>query len=153
MSEDHIQSPRPLFDKGLLQAELKKGVRRVLLGSKVNGIIIDVSRTGLTINGYYEGFETRGAKYSNIRNPIEIGWSELERLRKTVEEDSKPKKKRKPKKVLKKEERLSYLIDDEPDVDYLDTLPVVTMNDVKYYIDANLRQRRSVDDPKKVYEY
>jgi hypothetical protein len=147
---DNIPSPKPLFSKDLLEKELKRGVRRILLGSKVNGICIDVSPDGLTINGYYEGTRERGMLYANIRNPVEIEWTELDRLHKIVIEDIKPKKR---KKKPKKEGNLPHLIDEEPDEDYLDTLPIVTMNEKKYFIDIIRKERRAVDDTSKVYPY
>lgn len=147
---DNIPSPKPLFSKELLEKELKKGVRRILLGSKVNGICIDVSPTGLTINGYYEGPYERNRLYANVRNPVEIEWSELDRLHKIIIEDIKPKKR---KKRLKEEGSLPHLIDENPDEDYLDSLPIVTMNEKKYLIDINRRERRAVDDTSRVYRY
>jgi len=121
-----------------------------MLGSKVNGICIDVSPTGLVINGYYEGAFERNMLYANIRNPVEIEWSELDRLHKIVIEDIKPKKR---KKKLKKEGSLPHLIDENPDEDYLDSLPIVTMNKKKYFIDIQRKERRAVDDTSRVYPY
>lgn len=149
---DSIPSPKPLFSKELLEKDLKRGVRRILLGSKVNGICIDVSPDGLTINGYYEGTRERGMLYANIRKPVEIEWTELDRLHKIVIEDLKPKK-RKRKKKLKKEQNLPYLIDEKPDEIYLDSLPIVTMNEKKYFIDIIRKERRAVDDTSRVYPY
>lgn len=144
-------SPKPLFKKELLEDELKRGVHRIMLGSKSNGIYIDVSPTGLIFNGYYE-VDERLVLYANVRDPIEIEWSELERLRQVVIEASKPERKKKEKK-LKKAEYAPHLIDENPDEDYLDSLPIVTMNGKKYFIDVKRRERRTVDDTSRVYQY
>lgn len=119
-----------------------------MLGSRSNGIYIDVSPTGIIFNGYYE-IDERHVLYANIRNPIEIEWSEFERLKQLAIEDKKPKRKKtKLRKTL-----APHLIDDNPDEGYLDKLPIVTMNDKKYFLDPDRRERRSVDDPTKVYKY
>jgi len=144
---DDIPSPKPLFKPELLEKDLKKGVRRIMLGSGVNGIYIDISPTGLTFNGYQEG-STKDILYANIRNPIEIEWSEFERIRQLAIEDKKPKRKAKLRKTL-----APHWTDDTPDEDYLDKLPIVTMNDKKFFLDPDRRERRSVDDPTKVYKY
>lgn len=132
-----------------MEKELKRGVRRIMLGSRSNGLYIDISPTGIAFNGYYE-VDERLVLYANVRNPIEIEWSELERLRKIATENSKPKKR---KTKLKKEKSLPYLIDENPDEGYLDTLPIVTMNGKRYIIDVERRERRAVDDTSRVYPY
>ncbi len=146
---DNIPSPKPLFKKDLLSKELKKGVRRIMLGSNYNGLYIDISPTGLTFNGYYEDGDERGVLYANVRYPVEIEWSEFDRIKLVCEQDAKPKRKSKPKKAG----QAPYLIDDKPDKDYLDGLPIVTMNKKKYFLDPDRRERRLVDDPTKVYQY
>ena len=144
-----IPSPKPLFNKDLLSKELKKGVRRIMLGSNYNGLCVDISPTALTINGYYEDGDNRGVLYGNVRHPIEIEWSEFDRIKLICEQDAKPKRKSKPKEAG----QAPYLIDDKPDEDYLDGLPIVTMNKKKYFLDPDRRERRLVSDPTKVYQY
>ncbi len=149
---EEVLSPKPLFNRKLLEKELKRGVRRIMLGSKINGLYIDISPTGIVFNGYYE-VDERHVLYANIRNPVEIEWSELERLRGIVIEDSKPKKTKKKRKELKKAEHAPHLIDENPDEGYLNTLPIVTMNGKKYFVDPDRRERRAVDDTSRVYTY
>lgn len=146
---DQILSPKPLFKRELLEKELKRGVRRIMLGSRSNGLYIDISPTGITFNGYYE-IDERLVLYANMRNPVEIEWSELERFREIAIENSKPKKR---KEEPKKKESLPHLIDENPDEDYLNSLPIVTMNEKKYIIDVQRRERRAVDDTSRVYTY
>ena len=45
------------------------------------------------------------------------------------------------------------MIDEAPDQEYLDTLPQVTLNSVKYYVDVEQQERRPVASPEKVFNF
>ena len=149
---DNIMSPRPLFD---MDEEPGKGVVRVKLGSKSNGLWLDITKKGITFNGYYKGYSNQKSRYACLLKPVEINWEELEKMKQNVIESLKPKKKkkRKPKKQYAKEKCAAYESDPNPDEKYLETLPKVTLNNDKYYIDSAKRERRPVSDPTKVYKY
>lgn len=140
---DRISSPRPLFQED----EIKKGIKRFSMGSTSAGIVFDVSKEGINVNGYYLGIRT-DAKYACLREPIKIPWEELEKIKQSLF----AKKKRKPRKK-KKVAVLEPAHLDLPDEEYLKTLPVVTINGAKYYIDADRRERRAVQRPCQVFKF
>lgn len=135
-----IAHPRPT----LSEEELAKGPRgkrrRLQIGTRQSGVILDITEKGVEANGYYEGFRPDGPKYKNVREPIFISWEDIEKER----EKLKPKRKRRL-----KPDRVEREIDQE----YLNTLPIVTINKTRHYIDADRRERRSVDNPNKVYKF
>lgn len=140
---DEISSPRPLFK----EKEVLKKNKRLLMGGKTAGVVIDVSEYGIEFNGYYRSFSSN-ATFACVREPVEITWDEFEKIKKSVLEEQPKKRKRKK----KKEEVVPDKID-VPDQEYLDTLPIVTINDAKYYIDAERRERRSAVNPEKVFNF
>ncbi len=141
MKDDvHIIGPRSLFKED--EKSLKKGVHRLKLGGTSAGVILDVSKRGITLNGYFQGSDS-DTIFACVREPVEIPWEELDKLRTMVNQ----KKKRTKKKTLEPNDV------DKPTKKYLDKLPVVTINQTKYYLDAELRQRRPVSNPDNVYNY
>ena len=139
---EYIASPRSIFkDK---PDDVKKGVQRLKLGSTSAGIVLDISKKGITINGYYQSSTNEGTFYACVREPVEIAWEEFEKLRQIASE----RKKRKASKKIFEPDKI-----DKPDKKYLDKLPVVTINKKLYYLDAELRQRRPVDKPENVFNY
>lgn len=134
-----IISPRPIFKKD--EIPKNKRVERLLLGSQTSGVVFDVTRKGLTVNGYYPG-GNNGTLYGILSKPIEIPWDELDKMRKAV---FRPKG--------KKKKQIEFDIDDNPDQKYLDKLPKVTILGRKYYIDAERKERRPVDYPNRVYKF
>ncbi len=143
---DQITSPRPLFNIN----EVRKGVKRYSMGSKVAGVVLDVSEEGFSINAYYESLHS-GPKYACLSSPVLISWNELDKIRKSILD--KPKRK----KVKKGKKKGTKVIEpdrvEEPDEEYLESLPIVTINGAKYYIDAEKKERRSVKNPKEVFNY
>jgi len=142
--DGYISSPRPLFED---PPDPKKGVQRLKLGSTSAGVIIDVSEKGITINGYYQSFSNEDTFFSCVREPAEMTWEELEKV-KRVAKPSKKKKVNKKKKDILEPDKI-----DEPSEEYLDSLPIVTINKKKYYLDTELRHRRPTDNPNTVFKY
>ncbi|RLF86117.1 hypothetical protein DRN34_03815 [Thermococci archaeon] len=131
-------SPRPIFKKD--EVPKNKKVERLLMGSQTSGIVFDVARKGLTVNGYYPG-GANGTLYGILSKPIEIPWDELDKMRKEVF------------RVGKKKVQIEFDIDDNPNQKYLDKLPKVTILGKRYYIDASRKERRPVDHPERVYTF
>jgi len=146
VSELYIAGPRPLFED---PEEPKKGVQRLKLGGTSSGVVIDVSEDGITVNGHYQSFNNEGTFYSCVRAPVEITWGELEKIRQKAISDGKSKTK---KKKVQKEALIPDKID-EPSEEYLKSLPIVTINQKRYYLDTELRHRRAVNNPKMVFKY
>jgi len=143
-NDRYISSPRPMASE---LADPKEGVQRLNLGSKSGGIVIDVSEDGITINGYYQSFTNENTFFNCVRTPAEITWEELEKVRKTAISCKKAKTGKKVRKTLEPDKI------DEPSEEYLDGLPIVTINRKKYYLDTELRHRRPTENPKTVYKY
>ena len=132
---DFIASPRPLFN---LSDKPKKGSERLVAGSDTSGVIIDVTKEGLEISGYYAGF-TPGQKYAVLREPVTISWEEFDKI----------------KELLNKGRKKATFDRNETDYDeeYLKGLPIVTINGNKYYIDPHKRERRAVNKPSAVWRF
>lgn len=133
-----IITPRPIYDP---KTSLEKGnthKQRLITGSAHNGLVIDVTKRGLTFNAYYEGKE---ALYAVLREPVRIAWEELDKVREQI---NKPKK---------KTSKVKPDFNDKPSQEYLSELPIVTINGMQFYIDGELKQRRPVNNPKNVFEY
>jgi len=143
VNDIYIASPRPMFED---PGEPKKGIQRLKLGGTSSGVIIDISEDGISINGYYQSFSSENTFYSCARTPAEITWEELEKVRQKAIYDSRKGK------TTKKRTTIPDKVD-EPSEEYLDSLPIVTINKKKYYLDTELRHRRPADDPKMVFKY
>ena len=137
---DEIGPVRPLF-KIEEEPPKNKRVERLIAGGPSSGMLIDVTKKGVEINGYYTGFSGSDTKYAVLRGPVFISWEDIEKTRAKL---SKPKKK-----GAGELDRIETELDQE----YLDTLPKVTINGRRYYIDADRKERRSVDNPKEVWRY
>lgn len=137
MKEKHIPSPRAIFNNDALENQ-RKGVERFIMGSKSSGIVFDMTENGIEVNGYYEGLNSE-EKYANIINPILISWEDFDKMRYVAEH--------------RNSKNIPDLIDNVPDEEYLATLPIVHINDRKYYIDSTRRERRTVSNPKNVYRF
>jgi hypothetical protein len=122
-----------------LEAE-PTGKKLIVLGSGQSGIVLRISKKGLEFNGYYAGLR-EAVKHANLREYVFITWDELEKLRKSMYKRKKKKKTRGPDKT------------EEAAGDYLETLPVVTMNGKKYYLDEPNKQIRPLDNPQAVYNF
>lgn len=127
-NEEYISNPRHVFKE---EKKPKKKFERLKMGTQSGGIIFDVTRDGIEVNGYYQGFSNDTA-YSCMREPVKISWEDLEKARRSVA-------KRKKKSV----QRIEREIDEE----YLKKLPIVHLNGVPYYIDAERKERRPVKNP------
>jgi hypothetical protein len=113
---------------------------RLITGTRNAGVVIDVNEDGMEIGAYYSGFNDPAKKYAILREPISIPWSELEKLRARSKHDK------------SKTAELDR-VESEVDEDYLNTLPIVTMNKRRYYIDPKRRERRSVENPSEVWRF
>ena len=138
MEDQRISSPRPLFK----DEEVDKGAKRFQMGGTSAGIVLDISKRGITINGYYEGLKGSEVRYACVREPVEITWKEFEKVKQSVFKGPTSKK------DLLTPDRV-----DSPTKEYLKTLPVVTINSSKYYIDADRGERRSVRNPEQVFKF
>jgi hypothetical protein len=140
-----IVSPKPLFKEDSKPISGKR-FERLELGTKWAGMIVDVTREGIEINGYYRC--TTGEKvYSNLRDPAFIPWDELEKVKNGVSKPLSRKKKTKPKKEVE------TFQDFDLDAKYLETLPKVELNGNYYYVDTVKKERRSVKNPSQVVKY
>lgn len=136
---ERISSPRPLFKDG----EINKGIKRLKMGGTTAGVVLDISRKGISVNGYYEGFSS-DTKYACVRDPVEISWQEFEKMKKSVFAE---------KKSMSKKKTIEPSRTDKPDSEYLESLPIVTINGSKYYIDASEKERRPVKSPEQVFKF
>lgn len=116
--------------------------QRLMTGTKENSIVIDATSKGLVFNAFFT--ENNGQKYAVIRKPVRIKWEDLEKIKEDVIASSS--KKRKVKKT-------GADFHDTPTKEYLETLPIVTLNGLKYYYDGERKERRPVDKPNAVYCY
>lgn len=130
---------RPMFN---IEEEITptRKCERLIAGTKYSGMLIDVTPDGVEINAYYTGFREVGKKYAVLREPVVLPWEELEKLRARSKHDR------------SKTASLDR-VETEVDEEYLTTLPIVTINSNKYYIDPIKRERRSVDKPTEVWRF
>ena len=136
--EREIGPVRPIFNFDDKPAKAEK-CERLITGSKTAGMMIDITEFGIKINGYYTGWSGE-KRYANLREPVEIPWIELERLKERIKN---PKGK---KAILDR-------VEEDINEEYLETLPIVTINKQKYYIDATKKERRSVKRPTEVWRW
>jgi len=143
MEDGYISSPRPFFKDDPEKIEESKS--RLKMGGTSAGIVVDVTETGLTVNGYYQSFNNREVYYACVSDCVEISWDELEKIRKNA--GTKTKRKKVARKTLEPD------LVEKPTEEYLESLPIVTINKKKYYLDVELRQRRPCDRPERVFNY
>jgi hypothetical protein len=139
-----IESPRPFY---YYEDENPKGKRSIVLGTRTSGIQILVTKEGLEFNGYYAGFR-ENTKYATMRGFCLISWEDLAILKESLNQRTK----RKQENVIMKE-GLPDKIEEEVNEEYLKKLPIVTMNGLKFYIDASRRERRPVANPEHVFKF
>ena len=121
-----------------------QGKKRLVAGTDSSGTVIDIDEVGIEISGYYTGFGADSdTKYATLREPVSISWAELKKIEEIA---TAPKGKRK---VKTDPDRIEEEIDEK----YLDSLTIVTMNSMKFYIDIEKRERRPVNNPKAVWRY
>lgn len=130
-----ISNPRPLYT----EKAAKPAAKRLKMGTRDAGIIIDATKEGIEVNGYYSGLNERNTVFSILSMPIFIAWEDLEKVKAAVF-------KRKRKKYIE-------FIDEVPDKTYLGTLPIVELNKIKFYVDAQRHERRKYSDPSKVVKF
>jgi len=143
MSNDrYIAHPRSLWNKD--ETVETRGKRIMTLGGTSAGIVVRVTKKGVEFNGYYAGIG-EAAKYANMREFVFMSWDDFDKMREAAF-------RRKPvkKKVVIRE---PDLIDSKPDKKYLATLPQVTLNGKKYYIDMDRQERRPVSKPELVFNF
>ena len=135
-----ISNPRSLLKE--TDSTPKKNVERLFMGGGSSGIIFDVTKEGIEVNGYYEGsgYEGQNTKYSNLHSPVFIPWEEMEKVKQRA---LLPPKKR----------NIQPSFIDDPDEEYLKTLPIVHIYDRQYYIDGARRERRAVKSPQEVFKF
>ncbi len=109
-------------------------------GTNDSGITIVATTKGLEIGGFYRDFPPGERKYSNLREPIKISWEEFDKIKINH-------------KQMVGGGKIPDILEDDIDESYLKSLPIVTINDSKYYIDGNRRERRPVKFPNQVFRY
>jgi hypothetical protein len=139
---EYISNPKPLWNNDETQETPTK--RIVTLGGNSSGIVVRVTKKGIEFNGYYAGI-TEPKKYANLRDFVFVSWDDFDKLRKDVFR----------KKPLEKKQKIREpdSIDSKPDKKYLESLPQVTMNKKKYYIDLEKKERRPVANPEQVFNF
>jgi hypothetical protein len=130
--ERHISNPRPVYAEN----SPKKGSKQFKMGTSNTGIVLEVNKKGIKINGYYAG---KDVIFSIFHKPVFIRWDEFDKIKNIL---SKPKKRHK-----------EILDDDIPDQEYFDTLPIVELNDRQFYIDSKRCERREVENTNKVIKF
>lgn len=130
---------RPIFK---LDEEPKTTTKteRIVAGTNNSGMIIDVTKEGVEINSYYTGFNS-DTKYSIFSNPVKIPWEELEKMKTRLNSRK------------RKSSVVPDVVEEEIDMSYLKSLPIVTINNNRFYIDPERRERRSVNRPEEVWRF
>jgi len=116
-------------------------IENLISGSKTNGLMIGITKSNLVLNGYYTAGQRR---YKCLSKGVEVSWEEIKRLQSKLNR----KRPNTKSKTIKEE-----FIDDSYTQEYLDTLPIVTINDKKFYIDTQKRERRLVKRPGAVSKF
>lgn len=132
-------SPRPLF----IYEEEPKGKMVLVLGTRYSGIVLYVTKEGIEFNGYYTSADGN-TKYGVLKDFIKVPWNEFEKMKQDVF--------RKRKRQRDIQESPSRTEDNVPQ-EYLDSLPVVTLNGRRFFVDLERRERRPVDNPKHVFKF
>ena len=131
--ENYILNPRPIYK----EEGPKKGSKRFKVGTYNTGIILDINKKGIEINGYYSD---RNVIFSIFHKPIFIFWNEFDKIRDIIF---------KSKKKHKQPSDFDKILNQE----YFDTLPIVEINDRKFYIDSTRHERREVNNPHKIAKF
>lgn len=128
--EHYITNPKPIYTEN----NFKRGSKRFKMGTRGTGIVLDINKKGVEINGYYNGINGRNTVFSIFHKPIFIPWDEFDKMR------SIPKRKSTP---------VDVILDQK----YFDTLPIIELNDRKFYIDSGRQERREVSNPHKIVKF
>jgi hypothetical protein len=136
---DYIGPARPMFTLEDTPQNSKK-CERLIAGSPTSGMFIDITEDGMILNAYYTGFQG-DFKYSVLRDGVTIPWEEIDKIKERI---LKP-----PKKKLA---TLDH-VEEEVDLEYLKTLPIVHINKLRYYVDPIKRERRAVNRPNDVWRF
>ena len=135
---DEIVLRIPLYEEEDFKSDKK--MENLISGSESNGLMIGITKSNIVINGYY----TVGSKkYKCLTKGVKMSWEEIRKLQNKLTNKGKRKSK-----VIKEE-----FIDGEYTQEYLNTLPIVTINNVKFYIDTQKRERRAVSNPDMVSRF
>ena len=141
--EKEIFSPRSFY----YEDENPKGKKSIVLGTRNSGIQIFVTKEGLEFNGYYTSGSEQ-TKYALMRDFCMVSWADIEILRESLN-----RKERRKQEKIKIKEGLPDAVEEEINEAYLEKLPIVTMNGMKFYIDAERRERRPVSNPSHVFKF
>jgi len=114
-----------------------KNMENLISGSSKYGLIIGVTKTNLVLNSYYTQNEKR---YKCLSKGVKISWDEVKQIQNRLNN--------KKSKTIKEE-----FIDDDYSQEYLESLPIVTINGRKFYIDTKKRERRLIERPSAVSKF
>jgi hypothetical protein len=142
MHDGYISNPRPLWHDD--STDETRTQRVMTLGSTTAGVVVRVTKKGLEFNAYYAGLQSP-KKYAALREFILMSWDDVDKLREAVF-----RRKAVQKKIIMRD---PDTIDEKVDKKYLESLPKVTLNGKKYYIDMERQERRPVDKPEQVFNF
>ena len=114
-----------------------KNIKNLISGSSNYGLIIGITKNELLLNSYYTQNEKR---YKCLSKGVKISWDEIKHIQNRLNN--------KKSKTIKEE-----FIDDDYSLEYLKTLPIVTINERKFYIDTKKRERRLTERPSAVSKF
>jgi len=114
-----------------------KNMENLISGSSKYGLIIGVTKTNLILNSYYTQNEKR---YKCLSKGVKISWNEIKQVQNKLNG-------KKSKTIIEE------FIDDDYSQEYLESLPIVTINERKFYIDTVKRERRLIDRPNAVSKF
>lgn len=138
MTDRYISSPRPMWKS----SEDEKS-RSLVFGSKTSGVIVKITKKGLEFNAYYRGISA-DALYGVLREFALVEWDDLNQMKNAV---------LRGKVAKKKIEETPDKIEEDLDMEYIEKLPQVTMNGMKFYFDVERQERRPVDNPSQVFKF
>jgi len=133
-----LVSPRPRFEN-----KEKRGEKNIVLGTSTAGIVVRITKEGMELNGYYKSFYDADTMLGNMRDFVFISWADIEIFRQSL-----TKKKGGPRIIVEEPDEIA-----EPTQEYLNSLPQVTLNGMKFYIDPEKRERRPVSNPSHVFHF
>jgi len=116
-----------------------KNIENLISGSSKYGLIIGVTKKNLVLNSYYT---QNGKRYKCLSRGVKISWDEVKQVQDKLNRGKKKSK------TIKEE-----FIDNDYSQEYLDTLPIVTINERKFYIDTKKRERRLTERPNAVSKF
>lgn len=112
----------------------KKRFERLKLGTNSDGVVLDITRKGIEINGYYTKHINEDTM-ALLREPLRITWEDLDMMKNQV---------MKPNKQSGNSDGFEV---SEVSEKYLEKLPKVHINNVLYYVDIENKTIRPVDRP------